>query len=90
MNAKSFTLLALPFLALMACDPLATPAGPDECGASGLQDLVGQPADRLATMRFIAPMRVIRPDSAVTMDYSAERINIAVDNRGYITGVTCG
>ena len=90
MKAKSSPLLALPFLVLAACDTTPVPAGEDACGASALQDLVNQPADRLASMRFVATMRVVRPNSAVTMDYSPERINIAVDSRGVITGVTCG
>ncbi|MEX0970479.1 MAG: I78 family peptidase inhibitor [Paracoccaceae bacterium] len=90
MTHKPFTLFAVPFLALAACDTAAIPAGEDACGASALQDLVDQPADRLATMRFVAPMRVLRPNSAATMDHRPERINIAVDNRGVITSVTCG
>jgi len=52
--------------------------------------MVGQSADVLATMRFRTQMRVIGPDTAVTMDYSPERINIRVDGRGLITAVDCG
>tara|TARA_R110000850_G_scaffold55869_1_gene132008 strand:- start:491 stop:763 length:273 start_codon:yes stop_codon:yes gene_type:complete len=90
MTTKPFTLIALPFMALAACSTAVIPAGEDVCGASALQDLVDQPADRLSSMRFVAPMRILRPDSAATTDNRTERINIAVDNRGIITGVTCG
>ena len=34
--------------------------------------------------------RVIRPGQAVTMDYSAARVNVHVNERNAITGVTCG
>lgn len=64
--------------------------GPAACGASGLQGLVGQPDSVLAAMTFKGPVRVIPPGTAVTMDYSAERLNIATDGTGRITRVSCG
>lgn len=63
---------------------------PDACGASGLQDLVGQPSSVLAAMTFAQPMRLLRPGMAVTMDYSAERLNIELDDKDIITRVACG
>jgi len=82
--------LTLAFLACAACaqTPATAPIG--TCGAADLQNMVGQSADVLATMRFRTAMRVLGPDTAITMDYSPERINIAIDDRGYITAVTCG
>lgn len=73
-----------------ACTGSENAAEMGACGAADLQYMVGQSADVLATMRFRTPMRVVGPDTAVTMDYNPERINIAVDDRGYITAVTCG
>jgi hypothetical protein len=79
---------------LAACEPL--PPGPpplpppDACGAAALQGLLGQPASVLQTLRFAAPVRVIRPGMAVTMDYSAERLNIEIDAAEIIARVTCG
>jgi hypothetical protein len=35
-------------------------------------------------------MRVIYPDTAVTMDYSADRLNFEVDRSGRIIRVSCG
>jgi hypothetical protein len=35
-------------------------------------------------------VRVIYPDTAVTMDYSADRLNFEVDRTGRITRVNCG
>ena len=91
----SALLLALP-VALMGClpepEPPATEPSPieDACGASGLQDLVGQSAKVLETMRFAHTVRVIRPGMAVTMDYSAERLNIEINEAEIISRVSCG
>ena len=42
-------------------------------------------------MVILFPMaRVIRPGQAVTMDYSTARVNINVNERNAIVGVTCG
>ncbi|WP_415182866.1 I78 family peptidase inhibitor [Phaeovulum sp.] len=78
-------------LLLAACQPespVSTPA-PDTCGADVLQTLVGQPAKVLETMRFAAPVRIIRPDTAVTMDYRADRLNIVIDRSERIARVHC-
>lgn len=86
-------------LGLVACMPEGgagsgagggMPPVEDACGAAGLQQMVGQPASALDTMRFAQPMRVIRPGQAVTMDYNAERLNFAVGEDGRITRVYCG
>lgn len=60
------------------------------CGAAELQDLVGQSAQRLQTMRFGVTTRIIRPGMPVTMDYSPTRLNIRVDESDKIRAVTCG
>jgi hypothetical protein len=83
-------------LGLAACVPVAEevpmPTTPveDACGASGLQGLVGQPRSVLATMKFAGPVRIIEPGMAVTMDYSAERLNIVIGETGWIESVSCG
>jgi len=88
-------LLALPML-LIGCgpepEPPVTNPAPleDACGASGLQELVGGSAKKLEVMRFAKTVRIIRPGMAVTMDYSAERLNIEVNAAEVITRVTCG
>lgn len=68
-------------------DPLATE---NACGAEDLQDLVGQKATVLETMRFSTVVRVIRPGEAVTMDFAAQRLNLEVDESGLIARVHCG
>lgn len=79
---------------LAGCEPTPEP-GPkppppsDECGASALQDLVGQDRSVLARMKFAAPVRVIGPNMAVTADYRPERLNIEYDAKGTITELAC-
>lgn len=85
--------LGLAALALLACaaPPKAGPIDADACGASGLQHLLGETEAALAAMSFPAGgLRVIRPGMAVTQDYRAERLNIALDAAGYIVRVYCG
>ncbi len=87
MGAQRIAVLAV-MLALSACIDSAEAEA--LCGADELQDLVGQPATRLETMRFGTEVRVIHPGMAVTMDYSAGRLNIDVDAAGSIVRVYCG
>ncbi len=86
--------IALALLMLSACAEIAPPpvVTPDvgTCGATELQSLVGRDAAVLDTMRFGQPVRMIRPDTMVTMDYSAERLNIRVNAAEKIDAVTCG
>ena len=85
--------LALPVV-LMGC-VIAAPIVPmppmsNACGAASFQPLIGQPFGVLAATTFIGPMRIIRPDTAVTMDYIAERLNVYLNDDDIITGFTCG
>ncbi|NBE09269.1 I78 family peptidase inhibitor [Paragemmobacter ruber] len=83
-------------LAVTACVPVEAPdpgpaPGPvNQCGALDLQYLVGAPAAQLDTIRFNKPVRVIYPDTAVTMDYNPDRLNFQIDRTGLIARVTCG
>lgn len=65
-------------------------AGVNQCGALDLQFLIGAPAAELDTIRFNKPVRVIRPGTAVTMDYNPDRLNFEVGRSGRISRVTCG
>lgn len=64
--------------------------GPDACGASALQELLGQDSSVLQTMDLSEPFRVIRPGDAVTMDFNPHRLNIDLDGAGLIATVRCG
>ena len=88
-----FSLLLCAPLLLAACvmEPMPpVDPGPDACGASELQDLVGRPGVVLDGMRFSQDVRVIQYGMAVTMDYNADRLNIWLDRRDVIERVTCG
>jgi hypothetical protein len=60
----------------------------DTCGASGYSSLVGS---NVAAVTLPADLnhRIIGPDTMVTMDFSAERINFLTDANGVITSVEC-
>lgn len=71
-------------------DPLPDAAA-DACGAAPLQELVGQElAAFTALPERTTPTRIIGPDTAVTMDYRPERLNVEHDGDDIITRITCG
>jgi Peptidase inhibitor I78 family len=76
--------------ALLAGCVAAEEPDADACGASGMQNLVGQSRDVLAAMTFPAGTRIIEPGMAITEDYSAQRLNIDLDEAGRIARVWCG
>lgn len=92
---KALMIAAIAPIALMACQtgtpPPSTPErAPDTCGAAGYDHLIGTQHD---ARDFAAPGRVLRiipPNSAVTMDYNTERLNVDIDDRGRVTRIWCG
>ncbi|RIA45848.1 peptidase inhibitor I78 family protein [Hephaestia caeni] len=65
------------------------------CNADGLTDLVGQPAgaDLGATALERSGARTLRwiqPNTAVTMDFRVDRLNIMLDDKNVVTSFTCG
>lgn len=83
---RSFLFLA----ALAGCAAPVTQAPSDACGARDLAWLVGEPESLLAAMIFEDTTRFIGPEDAVTMDYSADRLNIVTGADGRIIRVYCG
>jgi hypothetical protein len=86
-------------LGLAACAPTEVPPDPgpvvpveaeDTCGATPFARLIGQDATALERELILRQVRVIRPDMAVTMDYSEGRINFEVDDANLITRIFCG
>ncbi|KGJ07997.1 I78 family peptidase inhibitor [Paracoccus sphaerophysae] len=85
-------LAILPLLALAGCvEPVPAPVQPDtdQCKASTLQGLVGQPKSVLQTMLLPAGTRVIGPGDAVTMDFRPDRMNVEVGTDGRIAKIGC-
>jgi hypothetical protein len=65
------------------------------CNAAAARGLAGRPAtEELATealrLTGAQQLRVIQPGMMVTMDYSAERLNLYVGPDGEVERVTCG
>lgn len=84
-------LMIVAVLALGACQTVnPEELTATECAAKENAGLIGQSATVLQTMRFGAPIRIIRPGDAVTMDYLPNRMNIHVNASEIITGLTCG
>jgi hypothetical protein len=60
----------------------------DTCGAAAYRDMIGA---NIAAVTFPADsgIRVIQPDTAVTQDFRADRINVIADEHGVITALEC-
>jgi hypothetical protein len=94
-TALCLAVLCLPVWACVPADPAAVSDGPApdtaSCGANKLGSYIGQPVSHLpAALMAGGNVRVIRPGTAVTMDYSAGRLNVHVNGSGKILGLTCG
>lgn len=80
---------------LAACTPPPeSPTGPtldlpQNCGASELQDLIGQPESALSSRDFAPGTRIIGPEDAITADYNGSRLNIELGADGKVTKVDC-
>lgn len=62
----------------------------ETCGADRFQTLVGLTHDDLLQIEILGPVRVIRPDDAVTMDFLPSRLNIVLDGEDTVVRVVCG
>jgi hypothetical protein len=75
-------------------DPTAAmtaPAMPEEvpCDFGHLTGLPAATAEE-AVRATNRPVRMLRPDSSATMDYSPARVNVHVTNDGVVEKITCG
>lgn len=73
--------------------PALPPQIAEDIPACDFKNYIGLPVDKLDQKAIFGdrPVRVITPDMAVTMDYSAARINIMIDKTTRkITDITCG
>lgn len=90
-------LLALPACILPVPVPEGTPGAfevvldsGDPCGAGKLQRLVGEPRFAIEDTTFTAPVRLIGPGDAVTMDFSPSRLNLEFGEDDRVARVFCG
>ena len=66
-----------------------------KCDASGLQDLIGETVsdelgERIQRESGARTLRWGPPNSAWTMDYREDRVNVRYDDDMKITAITCG
>jgi hypothetical protein len=75
-----------------AAEPAPPPADPaaDTCNMAQYTTLVGKPATDATVPPASSTVRHIRPDTQVTMDFQATRLNIDINAEGVITGIRCG
>lgn len=85
--------LLAPVLLAVACVPEPAPAPEqppvDQCNAARFEVLVGQSATVVKDMTFPANTRIIQPNSAVTMDYRPDRLNVEIGDNQRIAKVSC-
>lgn len=100
-NMAYTALLAVGALSLAACQTTKKAEEPapidnaDSCGASKVTSFVGQEltaATRLAIQDRAGTdnIRWIAPNSAVTMDYRQDRLNVNYNSQNIIEKINCG
>jgi hypothetical protein len=94
-------LAAAALLALAGCAaedpplrPAPSPPADTDCGAGQLGAYIGHEATEtviaaIRQWRGDNPVRVLKPGSAMTMDYRPGRLNLFLDDRGRIEKFTC-
>ncbi|AXB76442.1 I78 family peptidase inhibitor [Novosphingobium sp. P6W] len=102
-RTKIFALPAVLATMLSACSAQTPPpenvpppaaAMEPSCGADQLGGYIGRKASddviaAITAWRGDKPVRVLHPDSMVTMDYRPDRLNIDLDANGIIKGLRC-
>jgi hypothetical protein len=86
----SMTMLGAMLLLGACTSPAAqTPPALTSCEAAAVyyKDQMGQPLGGAVSFK---PQRVIKPGSAVTMDFNSERLNVYTDENGLIINARCG
>jgi len=82
-------LLIIPILA--ACAP-SVPTRDDftpSCGAEEFVKYIGGSADVLQQIDLPRSSRILRPDQAISLDFSPDRLTIDVDELNRVSSVTC-
>ena len=98
MDRISPTLLACAIAAgVAACAPAPTRLPPpvQQCVTEPARWAIGQAAtadvvERIRVDTGSAVARVLHPAEVITMEYSFQRVNVKVNDRNAIIGITCG
>lgn len=82
------SLIIMAGMLVSACAPTQE-KGPETCPKSQFSGLIGTDINA-AIFPLTLTYRTIYPGDVVTMDHAPERLNIAVDDAGNVTALTCG
>lgn len=84
--------LFIPVVLMLAACQSSVPFEPvtDRCGSLGYLSMVGTKEDAIKSSTFPEGTRIIRPGTAVTRDYRAERLNVHINEKGRIERIDCG
>lgn len=63
--------------------------GVPTCGAENFQSLLGEKESVLKNLKLPKATRILRPEDAIALDFSPDRLTIDVDGFGRISSVTC-
>lgn len=74
--------------------PLTRPSGPtlpapDTCNATRYSATIGQPVTVLENQLHIGQVRILRPNTPMTMDLRPNRLNFHVNAEGKIERLSC-
>lgn len=86
----------MPVVAVLAACQASQPPTPapdafaPNCGQDQFRGLVGQDAGVLRELDIPAATRVVKPGMSLTQDYRPTRLNISINEDGFIDRVWCG
>ncbi|MEL6959556.1 MAG: I78 family peptidase inhibitor [Pseudomonadota bacterium] len=96
--ARFVTFLMMAFL--VGCGGVAPPSVPtrpavppldqNACDGAQFADLIGQDATALEQVLIMRPVRVIRPLTAISMDFRPDRLNFEIDATNRVARIYCG
>ena len=95
MRLPAILLIALPLAACATMPPPAPPPLAESCNAEAASWAMGHAVsddivERIRVETGSQSVRVIRPGQPVTMDYRGDRVNIKLNERDAIVGISCG
>ena len=95
MRLPAILLIALPLAACATMPPPGPPPLAESCNAEAASWAMGHAVsdelvERIRVETGSQSVRVIRPGQPVTMDYRGDRVNIKLNERDAIVGISCG
>lgn len=77
-------------LGLTGCVTAQNPDAAASCKAPQYQYLVGRPLAEFHAAKVTGTVRILGPNSVMTMDHLPWRLNVNHDKRNIINGISCG